>query len=76
MKTRLSLALVIVMLTSMTSGSAFADQPNMKEALAHLRSARAALMRAVPNKGGHRERALEHVDRAISEVQAGMAFAR
>ena len=54
---------------------AFAGQPNMETALSHLRSARAALMHAEKNKGGHRERAIEHVDAAIRETEAGMNFA-
>jgi hypothetical protein len=29
----------------------------------------------MPNKGGHRERALGLIDQAIGEVQAGMNFA-
>jgi len=29
-----------------------------------------------PNKGGHRERAIELVDQAINEVNAGIEFAR
>lgn len=56
--------------------STFAGQPNMREALEHLRAARAALTRAEHNKAGHRERALEHVDAAIREVEAGAAAAR
>ena len=37
---------------------------------------RAELEAAVPNKGGHRERAIELVDRAIVQVREGIAFAR
>ncbi len=53
----------------------FADQPHMKDALNHLRAARTALSKAEANKGGHRERALEHIEAAIRETEAGMAFA-
>lgn len=54
----------------------FAAQQNMDEALGRLRAARAALERAERNKGGHRERALEHVNAAIHETEAAIAFAR
>ncbi len=57
-------------------GGALANQPLMWRAMGALHNARAALMEAEPNKGGHRERAIELVDRAIAEVQAGIDFAR
>ena len=47
----------------------------MDAALALLQNARAELEAAVPNKGGHRERAIELVDRAIVQVREGIAFA-
>lgn len=52
------------------------DQPRMREALAHLREARVSLDRAEHNKSGHREKALELVNQAIAEVEAGIAQAR
>ena len=55
---------------------AAADQPNMQVARDHLQQARASLERADPNKGGHRERAIELVDRAIAQVNEGIEFAR
>ena len=54
---------------------AYAAQPHMVNALEMLRSARAELQHANPNKGGHRERAIEAVDRAINETREGIAFA-
>jgi hypothetical protein len=56
--------------------SAAADQPNMQVAREHLVQARESLERAVPNKGGHRERAIELVDRALAQVNEGIEFAR
>jgi hypothetical protein len=56
--------------------TAGADQPHMEAARDHLHQARASLDRAEPNKGGHRERAIELVDQAINEVNAGIEFAR
>jgi hypothetical protein len=52
------------------------DQPNMVAAQEHLQQARAFLVRAEPNKGGHRVRAIELVDQAMAEVNAGIEFAR
>jgi hypothetical protein len=54
---------------------AYANQPHMVSALELLRSARAELERSTTNKGGHRERAIGAVDRAIEETRAGIAFA-
>jgi len=53
---------------------AYAAQPHMVSALEMLRSARAELERAATNKGGHRERAIGAVDRAIQETREGIAF--
>ena len=47
-------------------------QPNMESALSSLQAARSSLERAAHNKGGHRLRALEHVQQAIAEVQTGI----
>jgi hypothetical protein len=54
---------------------AIAYQPHMQNALAALQNARTELAAAEPNKGGHRERAIELVDKAIDQVQQGIAFA-
>jgi hypothetical protein len=56
--------------------SAAADQPHMVAAREHLLQARASLDRAEPNKGGHREHAIELVDRAIQQVNEGIEYAR
>jgi hypothetical protein len=56
--------------------NAGADQPNMQAAREHLQQARASLERAEPNKGGHRERAIELVDQAIAQVNEGIEYAR
>jgi hypothetical protein len=49
-------------------------QPNMQEAIQHLREAQNSLQNASQDKGGHRVRALELVNRAISEIEAGMRY--
>jgi hypothetical protein len=60
---------------SMGIGYAIGAQPHMAETITLLQSARAELVKATPNKGGHRERGLGLIDQAIAEVRAGMAFA-
>jgi hypothetical protein len=50
-------------------------QPHMAAARDHLEAAHGELQVAVSDKGGHRTRAIELVDRAISEVQAGIDYA-
>lgn len=50
-------------------------QPHMTAALDHLRAAKSQLESAVSDKGGHRVQAIELVDQAIAEVQAGIDYA-
>ena len=52
------------------------DQPRMKEALEFLRSARSHLNNADADKGGHRAKAIDYVDRAIDEVNKGIEYDR
>lgn len=60
---------------SMGIGYAIGAQPHMEASIGLLQSARVELARATPNKGGHREKALNLIDAAIAEVRAGIAFA-
>jgi hypothetical protein len=53
----------------------YSYQPHMQNALAALQNAANELQQAEPNKGGHRERALQLVSHAIYEVQRGIEFA-
>ena len=53
-----------------------AAQPHMQSALGSLQAARAELVKATANKGGHRERAIGFVDSAIAETRAGIAYAK
>jgi hypothetical protein len=48
----------------------------MRAARTDLQQARAQLQAALANKGGHRVKAIEHVNRAIAYVNQGMAFDR
>ena len=57
-------------------GSASADQPNMQNALNHLREAKIALQAADHNKGGWRVAAIESVNKAISETEKGIHAGR
>jgi hypothetical protein len=49
------------------------NQPHMQNALSELQSAKGELQVASTNKSGHRVNALNLVNRAITEVQAGIA---
>ena len=48
-------------------------QPHMRNALADLQAAAGELRVAITDKGGHRVNALNLTNRAITEVQAGIA---
>ncbi len=56
-------------------GGGGADQPEMTAALDNLRQAQEHLNGAAANKGGHRERAMQLINQAMSEVQQGMDYA-
>jgi hypothetical protein len=49
-------------------------QPEMTEAIQHLREAQRNLESASHNKGGHRETALQLINQAITEVEAGIQY--
>jgi hypothetical protein len=55
------------------AGLAYAAQPHMQAALNALLTAQSELKVAEHNKGGHRVKALELVNSAIAQVQAGIA---
>jgi hypothetical protein len=56
--------------------SAKAGQPHMQAALDHLQAARADLVAADNDKGGHRRNALALVEKAIFQVERGVRFDR
>jgi hypothetical protein len=72
---RQKLLVGILVVSSFGIGYALGAQPHMDAALGLLQNARGELEAATPNKGGHRERAIELVDRAIGQVREGIAFA-
>ena len=78
MKTRTTMALTAAALAvGLGAGFGFthaqADQPHMQSALADLKAAAGELATAERDKGGHRAKALDLTNRAITEVQAGIA---
>ena len=75
-KTILPFVIISLLIGLMTgcAGPQIDHQPRMDAALGDLKAARQELERAVPNKGGHREKALELIDRAIEQVKEGIEF--
>ncbi|HEY3890178.1 MAG TPA: hypothetical protein VGL73_16500 [Caulobacteraceae bacterium] len=78
MKMRAKAALVagaLVMATGAGYGIGFAQggQPHMQNALGDLQAARGELNAALRDKGGHRTAAVNLVNQAIVQVQAGLA---
>jgi hypothetical protein len=51
-----------------------AYEGHMETALSDLQAARSALIAAEGDKGGHREAAINLVNQAIGEVNAGIAY--
>jgi hypothetical protein len=73
LKTALTIAAVFA---AMNATSMKADQPHMQRALELLRQARAEIQAASPTKGGHRTTALEHITRAIDQLEKGILYDR
>jgi hypothetical protein len=71
---RASIACLVLGLVAGAS-IATANQPNMVNSLRSLEVARAELVQALPNKGGHRGRALSFIDAAMREIREGIAYA-
>lgn len=51
-----------------------APQPMMKKALSTLNTAKSQLQKATADKGGHRVKAIDLIDQAVREVQAGIDY--
>ena len=75
MKARISLA-ALALLVFTAAAVAGGDQPFMRAARADLMTAKSELQKAIPDKGGHRVKAISLVNQAIAQVNAGMAFDR
>jgi len=50
------------------------DHPDMRAAISHLREAKNSLEHAAHDFGGHRSKALTHVNEALEECEKAMAF--
>ena len=68
-------SLAAIGLLGATVRSADAYQGNMERAVGSLHEALQSLQESTPNKGGHRERAIDLIRQAIAETQAGIDFA-
>lgn len=75
MKARIALA-IFSLLAMGVIASAAPDQPFMRAARADLVTAKRELQKATPDKGGHRVKAIALVNKAIAEVDAGIAWDR
>jgi hypothetical protein len=71
--------LAIAAITTLAAVAAFtvqvpaqANQPNMKAALVSLNQAKQSLEKAAHDKGGHRVKAIQLIDEAMREVEAGI----
>jgi hypothetical protein len=69
-----SLLAVIISLSVFVMPSSAFNQPYMVAAKKDLNNAKNALKRATADKGGHRERAVDLVNRAIDQVEKGIAY--
>ena len=74
--TKSTLCAAALLLACVAASALTPDQPRMQAARSDLQAARAQLRNATNDKGGHRTRALGHVDAALSEVAAGIRFDR
>jgi len=72
---RFALFAIVILVIGFAAGNAFAErQPRMQAALRALRNAKQQLDSAEPDKGGHRVKAMQLVNDAIGEVEAGIRF--
>ncbi|HEY0234375.1 MAG TPA: hypothetical protein VGC86_04885 [Afipia sp.] len=60
---------------TVSATGAQAYQGNMERALSSLYSALGSLRESTPDKGGHRVRAMNLIQQAINETQAGIEYA-
>jgi len=49
-------------------------EPHMSAAYGHLQQAKAELEKATPNKGGHREKAMQMIDDAMRQIEEGEQY--
>ena len=68
--------IIFVCFVIFVGGRVSAGQSHMKAALDALRNARSELQMANSNKGGHRAKAINLINQAISEVKRGIEYAK
>ena len=73
MKRVLSIFLAVLVCVSLANAI---DQPNMTAARNDLNKADKSLRKATADKGGHRERAMNLIERAITEINRGIEYDR
>lgn len=71
-----TLALAGTLAAGIFAGRVLADQPHMQAALDALHRADKELDMAVPDKGGHRAKAIELVRHAMEQVEKGIEYDR
>ena len=76
MKTLKTALTIVAVFAAMNATSMKADQPHMQRALELLRQARAEIQTASRTKGGYRTTAVEHINRAIDQIEKGMVYDR
>ena len=76
MMKRIGGVLLVVFALITVAGAAPPDQPFMEAARADLQKAKSELQMATRDKGGHRAKAVDLVNRAIGQVNAGIQYAR
>ena len=69
-------SLIVVLAVFAAAQAVVPDQPYMQAALTDLNTAKTELGLALRNKGGHRATAAKLTQQAISQVNAGIGFAR
>lgn len=75
-KTTAVLGLLFTVLLAGLVAAKPTDQPKMQAAKADLLAARAELMQAEHNKGGHRTKAIAFINQALTNVNRGISFAQ
>jgi len=73
-KLRLGIAAIAgaLVCSGIGAGAAYAFQPHMATARGDLQTAQGELQQAIPDKAGHRVNAMNLVQQAINEVNAGI----
>lgn len=73
---RIVLPVIVFAVLTLSAQVSFAKrQPAMENSLRALDNAERILRKALPNKGGHRAKALLHIRKAKQEIRRGIEFA-